>query len=266
MAHGQRLYHDVWEQRPPGIYWIYLAGFRVFGWTPAAVAWLDILASAATCLLLAAIVRPLSSTRTAMIAAALYAWLTMPAWLARSRRIPRAERVRDVHRAHRRILRLERCPRPAGEFCRGGTGDGTRSRCRCGAEAECGFVLSRTAAVGSRVRPSSRHAAAACSGGCGSCGPAGRGVDLAVASRPASRCTGRGRRLQSLLRWPGIQRDRLCARFCESRVAPDQDRSALALWHHRVVRRVGGAGTAAEYPPLRHWRWCGVPRPSRSSW
>ena len=52
MAHGQRLYHDVWEQRPPGIYWIYLAGFRVFGWTPAAVAWLDILASAATCLLL----------------------------------------------------------------------------------------------------------------------------------------------------------------------------------------------------------------------
>ena len=81
MAHGQRLYRDVWEQRPPGIYWIYLAGFRVFGWTPAAVAWLDILASATTCLLLSAIVRPLSSTRTAMIAAALYAWLTMPAWL-----------------------------------------------------------------------------------------------------------------------------------------------------------------------------------------
>ena len=81
MAHGQRLYHDVWEQRPPGIYWIYLAGFRIFGWAPAAVAWLDILASAATCLLLAAIVRPLSSTRTATIAAALYAWLTMPAWL-----------------------------------------------------------------------------------------------------------------------------------------------------------------------------------------
>jgi hypothetical protein len=81
MAHGQRLYHDVWEQRPPGIYWIYLAGFRVFGWTPAAVAWLDILASAATCLLLAAIVRPLSNTRTATVAAALYAWLTTPAWL-----------------------------------------------------------------------------------------------------------------------------------------------------------------------------------------
>src|SRR5436190_18149774 len=81
MARGQLLYRDVWEQRPPGIYWAYLAGFRVFGWTPAAVAWLDILASAATCLLLAAIVRPLSNARTATIAAALYAWLTAPGWL-----------------------------------------------------------------------------------------------------------------------------------------------------------------------------------------
>src|SRR6476646_6640342 len=81
LARGQLLYRDVWEQRPPGIYWIYLTGFRVFGWTPAAVAWLDILASAATCVLLAAIVRPLSNTRTAMTAAALYAWLTAPGWL-----------------------------------------------------------------------------------------------------------------------------------------------------------------------------------------
>ena len=35
----QQLYRDVWEQRPPGIYWTYLAGFSLFGWTsPAAVA------------------------------------------------------------------------------------------------------------------------------------------------------------------------------------------------------------------------------------
>jgi hypothetical protein len=81
MAKGQRLYHDVWEQRPPGIYWIYVAGFRVFGHTAAMVAWLDILASAATCILLALIARDLSGTRTAAIVAALYAALTMPAWL-----------------------------------------------------------------------------------------------------------------------------------------------------------------------------------------
>src|SRR5688500_11757868 len=47
MSRGQLLYRDVWEQRPPGIYFTYLTGFRLFGWTPAAVAWLDRLASAA---------------------------------------------------------------------------------------------------------------------------------------------------------------------------------------------------------------------------
>ena len=34
MSRGQLLYRDVWEQRPPGIYLIYLAGFRVFVWPP----------------------------------------------------------------------------------------------------------------------------------------------------------------------------------------------------------------------------------------
>lgn len=81
MAHGQRLYRDVWEQRPPGIYWIYEAGFRLLGSTPATVVWLDILASAATCLLLFLIARSLSTPLTAALAAALYAVLTMPSWL-----------------------------------------------------------------------------------------------------------------------------------------------------------------------------------------
>ena len=50
MSRGQLLYRDVWEQRPPGIYWVYLAGFHLFGWTASTVAWLDILAAAATTL------------------------------------------------------------------------------------------------------------------------------------------------------------------------------------------------------------------------
>jgi 4-amino-4-deoxy-L-arabinose transferase-like glycosyltransferase len=83
MSRHQLLYRDVWEQRPPGIYLTYLAGFTMFGWTPAAVAWLDILASAATTLLLFGIVRRLSSLTTGALAAALYATLTMPAWLYR---------------------------------------------------------------------------------------------------------------------------------------------------------------------------------------
>lgn len=81
LSHGQRLYQDVWEQRPPGIYWMYLAAFNVFGWTPAAIAWLDIAASAATTLLVYAIGTRLSSRLTGALAAALYAALTMPAWL-----------------------------------------------------------------------------------------------------------------------------------------------------------------------------------------
>jgi len=83
MARHQLLYRDVWEQRPPGIYFTYLTGFRVFGWTPAAVAWMDILASAATTLLLFAIVRCLAGVATAAVASALYATLTMPGWLYR---------------------------------------------------------------------------------------------------------------------------------------------------------------------------------------
>jgi hypothetical protein len=81
MSRGQLLYRDVWEQRPPGIYWVYVAGFNLLGWTSSTVAWLDILSSAATTILIYAIVRALSSTTTAALAAAMYAALTMPAWL-----------------------------------------------------------------------------------------------------------------------------------------------------------------------------------------
>ncbi|HVQ42437.1 MAG TPA: glycosyltransferase family 39 protein [Vicinamibacterales bacterium] len=81
MARGQLLYADVWEQRPPGIYLTYLAAFSVFGWTPAAVGWLDVLASAVVTALLYVLARTLAGPRTGAAAAALYAVLTMPAWL-----------------------------------------------------------------------------------------------------------------------------------------------------------------------------------------
>lgn len=83
MSRHQLLYRDVWEQRPPGIYFTYLAGFSVLGWTPATVAWLDILASTATALLLFLIVRRLSDTAIGALAAALYTTLTIPGWLYR---------------------------------------------------------------------------------------------------------------------------------------------------------------------------------------
>jgi len=83
MSRHQLLYRDVWEQRPPGIYFTYLAGFSILGWTPAAVAWLDILASTATALLLLLIVRRLTDTTIGTLASALYATLTIPGWLYR---------------------------------------------------------------------------------------------------------------------------------------------------------------------------------------
>lgn len=82
MSRGQLLYRDVWEQRPPGIYFIYLLAFEVSNWAPSTIAWLEILASTSTTLLLYSIGREHGRT-TGALAAALYAVLTMPAWLYR---------------------------------------------------------------------------------------------------------------------------------------------------------------------------------------
>lgn len=81
MDRGLLLYRDAWEQRPPGIYWGYLWAFRLLGWTSATVAWLDIICAAITTLLLYGIARALSSRMTAALTAALFATMTMPAWL-----------------------------------------------------------------------------------------------------------------------------------------------------------------------------------------
>jgi len=81
MDHGQRLYADVWEQRPPGIYFVYLTAFRLLGWTGATVVWLDVAAAAITTGLLWALARRLAGARQAAVVAACYAVLTMPSWL-----------------------------------------------------------------------------------------------------------------------------------------------------------------------------------------
>jgi hypothetical protein len=81
IARGQKLYQDVWEQRPPGIYLTYLAGFSLLGWNTATVAWLDVIASLVTTVLLYALGRTWGGRFAGSLAAALYAVLTMPAWL-----------------------------------------------------------------------------------------------------------------------------------------------------------------------------------------
>ena len=81
MDRGQLLYRDVWEQRPPGIYWVYLGAFRLLGWQASTVAWMDIIVGVLTTVLLYGIARRLADLVTAALAAALYATMTMPAWL-----------------------------------------------------------------------------------------------------------------------------------------------------------------------------------------
>ncbi len=83
VARGQVLYVDVWDHKPPGTTLMYLAAFALFGWTPASIAWADILASAATAILLFIVVRRLGDARMGALAAALYTTLTMPAFLFR---------------------------------------------------------------------------------------------------------------------------------------------------------------------------------------
>ena len=60
-ANQDRLYRDAWDQKPPAIFLSYLAAFTIFGWTPAAIAWLDLIASAATAWLMFLTVRRTSS-------------------------------------------------------------------------------------------------------------------------------------------------------------------------------------------------------------
>ena len=84
MSRGQRLYRDVWEQRPPGIYLTYLWSFTLLGWRESTVAWMDIAATALTTSLIYVIARRLASQTTAALAAAMYAALTMPAWIYRN--------------------------------------------------------------------------------------------------------------------------------------------------------------------------------------
>ena len=81
LSRGQILYRDLWDQKPPGMPLLYLAAFRVFGWTTASVVWIDLSAAAATAWLLYVVVRRIGGAMMGAVTAALYATLTIPAWL-----------------------------------------------------------------------------------------------------------------------------------------------------------------------------------------
>src|SRR4029079_5034872 len=60
LSRGYVFYRDVWGQKPPTPFLVYRAAFDLFGWRTATVAWLDLLASAATATLLYVTLRRLS--------------------------------------------------------------------------------------------------------------------------------------------------------------------------------------------------------------
>ena len=76
---GLTLYRDLWEQKPPGIYLMYLLGFTVFGRSPQAVFWLDYVAAATATLLLFDLSRRIVSLRFGALVAVVYALATLPA-------------------------------------------------------------------------------------------------------------------------------------------------------------------------------------------
>jgi hypothetical protein len=83
LARGQELYRDAWDQKPPAIFLTYRAAFAVFGWTPGAIAVLDVAASVLTTCLLFAVVRQLGGPAMGTIAGTLFAVFTVPSWLYR---------------------------------------------------------------------------------------------------------------------------------------------------------------------------------------
>lgn len=84
LARGMVLYRDVWDQKPPAIFLTYRAAFSLLGWQPSAIAWLDLLASAATTGVVFAIARREGGAWLGAIGAALFAAFTMPSWLYRN--------------------------------------------------------------------------------------------------------------------------------------------------------------------------------------
>lgn len=70
---GDRLYVDVWDHQPPGVFWMYAALCRVFGDAPATLRWTATAAAVFTVALLFDAARRTFGRRAAWIVAALFA-------------------------------------------------------------------------------------------------------------------------------------------------------------------------------------------------
>ncbi|MFN0152066.1 MAG: ArnT family glycosyltransferase [bacterium] len=78
LLRGERLYADLWDHKPPGIYLLYAAAIRLFGSGAWSIAFASIAAQCTTSLLVRAIVRRYASDRTALLSGVLYAVIANP--------------------------------------------------------------------------------------------------------------------------------------------------------------------------------------------
>ena len=79
MQHGFRLYRDLFEIKPPGLYVTYWLGFALLGTNAHAIFWMDYAAAVLTLVALFDLCRRLVSARFGALAAAVFAIATWPA-------------------------------------------------------------------------------------------------------------------------------------------------------------------------------------------
>jgi hypothetical protein len=76
---GLVLYRDLWDQKPPAIHLAYWLGFRLLGFVPESVFWVDLAAAAGTGLLLAWLVGRISSRSAGWTTLAVRSVASIPA-------------------------------------------------------------------------------------------------------------------------------------------------------------------------------------------
>jgi 4-amino-4-deoxy-L-arabinose transferase-like glycosyltransferase len=73
LLHGDKLYIDVWDHQPPGVFMLFAGAIQIFGDSPLVIRWLATAFSVATLVLIFAILRRISGRPAALLGAIIFA-------------------------------------------------------------------------------------------------------------------------------------------------------------------------------------------------
>ena len=73
LLHGDKLYTDVWDHQPPGVFMLFAGAIKIFGDSPLVFRWLATAFSIATLVLVFAILRRISGRPAALLGAIIFA-------------------------------------------------------------------------------------------------------------------------------------------------------------------------------------------------